>query len=203
MKEISISSLLKNMSDENNYSDDIWKSCLDKKGKRYQRKDITHSLKKLEMLGFIKKNKISSTDVYYNKIHYSNPDDYLGFINNIIFENESKIKESLKKLEDKKIFVDISKDLISYKLKKISKIHYEQLLNAFSNLTELASSILLVKETSNNEKLKNQLSLCHDEIKETLEKTNNKIIAERKSTERIIIERRFAGRIPSAGCLKL
>ena len=203
MKEISISSLLKNMSDENNYSDDIWKSCLDKKGKRYQRKDITHSLKKLEILGFIKKNKISSTDVYYNKIQYSNPDDYLGFINNIIFENESKIKESLKKLEDKKIFVDISKDLISYKLKKISKIHYEQLLNAFSNLTELASSILLVKETSNNEKLKNQLSLCHDEIKETLEKTNNKIIAERKSTERIIIERRFAGRIPSAGCLKL
>ena len=203
MKEIAISSLLKNMSDENNYSDDIWKSCLDKKGKRYQRKDITHSLKKLEILGFIKKNKISSTDVYYNKIQYSNPDDYLGFVNNIIFENESKIKESLKKLEDKKIFVDISKDLISYKLKKISKIHYEQLLNAFSNLTELASSILLVKETSNNEKLKNQLSLCHDEIKETLEKTNDKIIAERKSTERIIIERRFAGRIPSAGCLKL
>jgi hypothetical protein len=203
MKEISISSLLKNMSDENNYSDDIWKSCLDKKGKRYQRKDITHSLKKLEILGFIKKNKISSTDVYYNKIQYSNPDDYLGFINNIIFENESKIKESLKKLEDKKIFVDISKDLISYKLKKISKIHYEQLLDAFSNLTELASSILLVKETSNNEKLKNQLTLCHDEIKKTLEKTNDKIIAERKSTERIIIERRFAGRIPSAGCLKL
>ena len=203
MKEISISSLLKNISDENNYSDDIWKSCLDKKGKRYQRKDITHSLKKLEILGFIKKNKISSTDVYYNKIQYSNPDDYLGFINNIIFENESKIKESLKKLEDKKIFVDISKDLISYKLKKISKIHYEQLLDAFSNLTELASSILLVKETSNNEKLKNQLTLCHDEIKKTLEKTNDKIIAERKSTERIIIERRFAGRIPSAGCLKL
>ena len=203
MKEIPISSLLKNMSDENNYSDDIWKSCLDKKGKRYQRKDITHSLKKLEILGFIKKNKISSTDVYYNKIQYSNPDDYLGFINNIIFENESKIKESLKKLEDKKIFVDISKDLISYKLKKISKIHYEQLLDAFSNLTELASSILLVKETSNNEKLKNQLTLCHDEIKKTLEKTNDKIIAERKSTERIIIERRFAGRIPSAGCLKL
>ena len=191
------------MSDENNYSDDIWKSCLDKKGKRYQRKDITHSLKKLEILGFIKKNKISSTDVYYNKIQYSNPDDYLGFINNIIFENESKIKESLKKLEDKKIFVDISKDLISYKLKKISKIHYEQLLDAFSNLTELASSILLVKETSNNEKLKNQLTLCYDEIKETLEKANDKIIAERKSTERIVIERRFAGRIPSTGCLKL
>jgi len=155
------------------------------------------------MLGFIKKNKISSTDVYYNKIHYSNPDDYLGFINNIIFENESKVKESLKKLEDKKIFVDISKDLNSYKLKKISKIHYEQLLNAFSNLTEIASSILLVKETSGNEKLKNQLTLCYDEIKETLEKTNDKIISERKSTERIVIERRFAGRIPSTGCLKL
>lgn len=203
MKEISISSLLKNISDENNYSDDIWKSCLNEKGKRYQRKDINNSLKKLEALGFIKKNKISNTDVYYNKIHYSNPDDYLGFVHNLIFENESRIKESLKKLENKKIFVDISKDLNSYKLKQISKVPYEQLLDAFSNLTELASSISLVKETSSNEKLKNQLSLCHDEIKETLEQTNHKIIAERKSTEIIVLERRFAGRIPSAGCLKL
>ena len=203
MKEIPISSLLKNISDGNNYSDDIWKSCLDGKGKRYQRKDINNSLKKLEMLGFIKKTKISNTDVHYSKIHYSNPDDYLGFVHNLIFENESKIKESLKKLENKKIFVDITKDLNSYKLKQISKIPYEKLLDALSNLTELASSISLVRETSNNEKLKNQLSLCHDEIKETLVRANHKIIAERKSTEIIVLERRFAGRIPSAGCLKL
>ena len=39
MREIPISLLLKNMSDESNYADDIWKICLDEKGKRYKRKD--------------------------------------------------------------------------------------------------------------------------------------------------------------------
>jgi hypothetical protein len=203
MKEISISLLLKNMSEESNYADDLWKTCLDEKGKRHKRKDINNSLKKLEGLGFIKKIRISSTDTYYNKIHYSNPEDYIGFINNIIFSNESKIKNSLKRLEFKKIFVDISKDLSSYKLKGISKNDYEELLDAFSNLTELSSSIILVKETSSNEKFKNQLTGCYDEIKETLERTNHKITAERKSNEIILLERRFAGRIPNVGYLKL
>lgn len=203
MKEISISLLLKNMVDEDNYADDIWKTCLDEKGKRYKRKDINNSLKKLVVLGFIKKNRISSTDTFYNKIHYLNSDDYIGFINNIIFENESKIKKSLKKLDSRKIFVAITKDLISYKLKKDSKINYEILLDSYSNLVELTSSILLVKKTSKNEKFRKQLMNCHDEIKDTIDLIKEKILAERKSTEIIILERRFAGRIPNEGYLKL
>jgi len=203
VKEISISLLLKNMVDGDNYADDIWKTCLDEKGKRYKRKDINNSLKKLVVLGFIKKNRISGTDTFYNKIHYLNSDDYIGFINNIIFENESKIKKSLKKLESRKIFVAITKDLISYKLKKDSKIHYEILLDSYSNLVELTSSILLVKKTSKNEKFRKQLMNCHDEIKDTIDLIKEKILAERKSTEIIILERRFAGRIPNEGYLKL
>ena len=203
MKEISISLLLKNMIDKSNYTDDIWKKCLDEKGKRYKRKDIHNSLKKLVILGFIKKIRISSTDTFYNKIHYPNSDDYIGFINNIIFENESKIKKSLKGLENKKIFVDITKDLTSYKLKKHSKIDYEILLDSYSNLMELTSSILLVKQTSKNVKFTNQLMNCHNEIKDTIDLIKEKIVAERKSTEMIILERRFAGRIPNEGYLKL
>ena len=137
MREIPISLLLKNMADESNYADDIWKNCLDEKGKRYKRKDISNSLKKLIILGFIKKIKISSTDICYNKLHYNNSDDYLGFITNLIFENESKIKKSLKGLEFKKIFVDITKNLNSFKLKKHSKIDYETLLDSYSNLSEI------------------------------------------------------------------
>jgi len=191
------------MADESNYADDIWKNCLDEKGKRYKRKDISNSLKKLIILGFIKKIKISSTDICYNKLHYNNSDDYLGFITNLIFENESKIKKSLKGLEFKKIFVDITKNLNSFKLKKHSKMDYETLLDSYSNLSEIISSILLVKKTSKNEKFTNQLTDYYNEIQETLDHTKQKIIAERKSSEIIIIERSFSGRIPNEGYLKL
>ncbi|HIE46989.1 MAG: hypothetical protein ABGW49_01010 [Nitrosopumilus sp.] len=203
MKEISISSLLDSMADTGNYADDIWKTCLDEKRKRYKRKDINNSLKKLEILGFIKKNRITNTDEYYDKLSYSNPEDYVGFVNNIMFSNESQIKKALKKLEFKRIFEDISKDLNSYKLGSRSKIDYEKLLDAFSNLMELASSILLVKETSTSEKLKKSLISCYNEIKETLDQTNDELIIGRKSNEIILIERRFAGRIPNKGYLKL
>lgn len=203
MKEISISSLLDSMANTGNYADDIWKTCLDEKKKRYKRKDINNSLKKLEILGFIKKNRITNTDEYYDKLSYSNPEDYVGFVNNIMFSNESQIKKALKKLEFKRIFEDISKDLNSYKLGSRSKIDYEKLLDAFSNLMELASSILLVKENSTSEKLKKALTICYNEIKETLDQTNDVLIIGRKSNEIILIERRFAGRIPNKGYLKL
>jgi hypothetical protein len=203
VKEISISSLLDSMANTGNYADDIWKTCLDEKKKRYKRKDINNSLKKLEILGFIKKNRITNTDEYYDKLSYSNPEDYVGFVNNIMFSNESQIKKALKKLEFKRIFEDISKDLNSYKLGSRSKIDYEKLLDAFSNLMELASSILLVKENSTSEKLKKALTICYNEIKETLDQTNDVLIIGRKSNEIILIERRFAGRIPNKGYLKL
>ena len=203
MKEISISLLLKNMTEENNYVDEIWKTCLNEKGKRYKIKDIKNALKKLEVLGFIKKTIISRTDTYYNKNSYSNTDDYIGFINNMIFSNESKIKKSLRKLENKKIFVDISKNLNYYKLGKHSMMDYENLLDALSNMTELASSIILIKNASSNEKFKDQLTRCCDEIKETSDQTNKKIIKNRKSNEIIILQRQIAGKIPSMGYLKL
>jgi len=191
------------MADTGNYADDIWKTCLDEKRKRYKRKDINNSLKKLEILGFIKKIKITNTDEYYDKLSYSNPEDYVGFVNNIMFSNESQIKKALKKLESKRVFEDISKDLNSYKLGSRGKIDYEKLLDAFSNLMELASAILLVKETSSNEKLKKSLKVCYNEIKETLDQTNEALLVGRKSNEIILIERRFAGRIPNKGYLKL
>ena len=203
MKEISISLLLKNMNQENNYEDDLWKTCLDEKGKRYKRKDISNLLKKLEVLGFVKKIRKSGANIHYNKLSYSNPDDYVGFVNNNMFTNESRIKESLKKLENRKIFVDISKDLNSYKLAKQSKENYEKLSEAFSNLTELTSAIQLVNETSKDERLRKKLRICNSEIKETLEQTNEKIIRDRKSNEIIILQRRFAGRIPNPGFLKI
>ena len=203
MKEISISLLLKNVTEENNYADDIWKTCLNEKGKRYKIKDIKTALKKLEALGFIKKITISRTDTYYNKESYSNPDDYIGFVNNIMFSNESKIKDLLKKLENKKIFVDISKDLNSYTLGKHTKMDYEKLLDTLSGMMELASSIILIKNASNSEQLKNELTKCCDEIKETLDQTNEEIIRDRKSNEIIILQRRLSGRIPSKGYLKL
>ena len=203
MKEISITSLLDSMSDTGNYADDIWKTCLDEKRKRYKRKDINNSLKKLEILGFIKKIRITNTDEYYDKLFYPNSEDYVGFVNNIMFSNESQIKKALKKLESKRVFEDISKDLNSYKLGSRSKIDYEKLLDAFSNLMELASTILLVKENSTNEKLKKSLTVCYNEIKETLDQTNDTLIIGRKSNEIILIERRFSGRIPNKGYLKL
>ena len=203
MKEISISLLLKSMTEDNNYVDDIWKMCLNEKGKRYKIKDIKKSLKKLEGLGFIKKIRISSTDKYYNKVSYSNPDDYIGFVNNIMFSNESKIKEALKKLENKKIFVDISKDLNSYKLGECTKTDYEKILEVFSSMTELASSIFLIKEASKSEKFKKELVICCDEIKKTLNQAKDKIIIDRKSNETILLQRHFAGRIPNPGFLKI
>ena len=203
MKEISISELLQIMSQENNYADDIWKTCLDKKGKRHKRKDITNSLKKLQVLGFIKKIKISSMDVYYSKLQYSNPEDYLGFVNDIMFSNESKIKDALRRLTDRKIFVDITKNINSYKLAKNTKNDYERLLESLSNMTELSSAIQLVMDTKISEKVKNQLNICRDEIKETVEQAKQKIIINRKSNEIILLERGFAGRIPNPGYLKL
>lgn len=203
MNEISITQLLSNMSQEKNYEDDLWKICLNKKGQRYRRKDISTALKKLVSLGLVKKTKISGTDIYYDKLSYPNPEDYIGFVNDLMFRNESTIKESIKKLENNKIFVDITKDLNSYKISDKSKKNYEKLLEAFSSMNELASSILLIKDSSSNEKFKKQLTICSKEIKETLEKANEKIIRDRKTNETIILQRRFDGRIPSPGHLKV
>ena len=203
MKEIPIDLLLKNLSNDNIYVDDVWKTCLNVKGKRYNVKDIVKALKKLESLGLIKKNKNSKTDTHYNKVSYSNLEDYIGFINNIIFENESKIKKTLKKLENKRIFVDISTNLQSYKIEKKTKEDYENILNARLNMIELLSSIELVRKTSKNKKFRNQITECNHEIKKTLEQTNTTIMKGRKSNEIILLQKYFVEGIPNQGCLKL
>ena len=203
MKEISIELLLESMAKENNYVDDIWKTCLNEKGKRYKMKEIANSLKKLELLGLVKKIKNSKAETCYNKTSYSDLEDYVGFINNVMFSNESKIKETIRKLENKKIFVDISKDLNSYKLSNKTKTDYEKLLKIFSSMGELASSIQLVMKSGNNEKLTNQLDKCYDEIKEALKQTDDQMSRDRKSNEIILLQRHFAGRIPTAGHIKL
>lgn len=203
MSEISIEWILENMNEEKNYADSIWRTCLNEKGKRYKMKEIVSSLKKLEVLGFVKKNKSSKDETHYSKISYSDSEDYLGLINNVMFSNESKIKETLRKLENKKIFVDISKDLNSYKLGSKTKIDYNEFLNAFSSMMELASSVQLVMKSSNSEKLKNQLDHVYQEIKAISEQTNHKISKDRKSNEIILLQRHFTGRTPAAGHLRL
>ena len=203
MKEISIERILESMNEEKNYADSIWRTCLNEKRKRYKMKEIVNSLKKLEALGFVKKNKISKDETHYSKISYSNSEDYIGFVNNVMFSNESKIKETLRKLENKKIFVDISKDLSSYKLGNKIKIDYNEFLNAFSSMMDLASSVQLIIRSSNSEKLKNQLNQVCQEIKAISEQTNHKISKDRKSNEIILLQRHFAGRIPVPGHLKL
>lgn len=191
------------MSDENNYADSIWKTCLNTKGKRYNVKDIVKALKKLEVLGLIKKIKNSKTDAYYNKVTYSNPEDYIGFVNNVMFENESKIKKALKKLENRRIFVDISIDLKSYKMEKKTKEDYEKILEARLSMVELASSIELVRKISKNKKFRDQIAECNIEIGKTLDQTNDIIVKGRKSNEIILLQRLFVGGIPNQGCLKL
>ena len=91
-------------------------------------------------------------------------EENIGFINNIIFTYESKINSTIKKLENKKIFVDISKGLISSKFNKYTKLDYELLLTNMSGMFELASSILWTKENSDDEKLKKELKNCFKQI---------------------------------------
>lgn len=70
-------------------------------------------------------------------------------------------------------------------------------------MTEIISSIKLVMKTNIDEKLKNQLDIFCNEINETLEQINQKIIVGRKSNEMVLIQRVFTGRIPNNGYLKL
>ncbi|MDH3203608.1 MAG: hypothetical protein OEL81_02885, partial [Nitrosopumilus sp.] len=98
----------------------------------------------MEELGHIKKHGHKS-DVYYEKLHHITMEDNIGFINNMIFTYESKINKASKNLKNKKIFVDISKNLNSYKLNKFVKTDFEILLEGMSGMFELASSIIWTK----------------------------------------------------------
>lgn len=201
MQIISIDYILECMNDEKNYFGDLWKTCLNNK-KRFNRTKLKEILKKMEVLGYIKKHGYKD-DAYYVKYYHYSMEENIGFINNIIFTYESKINSTIKKLENRKIFVDISKGLISSKFNKYTKSDYELLLTNMLGMFELASSILWTKENSDDERLKKELKNCFKQINEFMAEINQRLLQGRGTEERILLQRDFTSKIPKAGHLKI
>ena len=201
MQMISIEYILECMNDEKNYLGDLWQTCLNNK-KRFKKSKLKEILKKMEVLGHIKKHGYKDETYYVKYYHYS-LEEHIGFVNNLIFTYESKINSAIKNLENKKIFLDISKNLSSHKFSKYTKSDYELLLIGMTSMFELASSILWVKENSENKELKKELSKCFKQINEFMEEINSKLLESRKTQERIVLQREFTGKIPKVGHLKI
>lgn len=201
MQIISIDYILECMNDEKNYFGDLWQTCLNNK-KRFNRTKLKEILKRMEVLGHIKKHGYKD-DAYYVKYYHHSMEENIGFINNIIFTYESKINSTIKNLENKKIFVDISKGLLSSKFNKYTKSDYELLLTNMAGMFELASSILWTKENSDDEKLKKELKNCFKQINEFMAEINQRLLQGRGTEERILLQRDFTGKIPKAGYLKI
>ncbi len=201
MQIISIDYILECMNDEKNYFGDLWQTCLNNK-KRFNRTKLKEILKRMEVLGHIKKHGYKD-DAYYVKYYHHSMEENIGFINNIIFTYESKINSTIKNLENKKIFVDISKGLLSSKFNKYTKSDYELLLTSMAGMFELASSILWTKENSDDEKLKKELKNCFKQINEFMAEINQRLLQGRGTEERILLQRDFTSKIPKAGHLKI
>ncbi len=189
------------MNDERNYFGDLWKICLNDK-KRFNQSKLKEILKKMEVLGHIKKHGYKD-NAYYEKYYHYSFEENIGFINNIIFTYESKINSAIKRLENKKIFLDISKDLNSYKFSKYTKLEYESLLTNMASMFELASSILWTRENSQDDQLKKEIANCFKQINEFTEGINQRLLEGRKTQERILLQRDFTSKIPKAGHLKI
>ena len=201
MQMISIEYILECMNDEKNYLGDLWQTCLNNK-KRFKKSKMKEILKKMESLGHIKKHGYKD-EAYYVKYYHYSLEEHIGFVNNNIFTYESKINSAIKNLENKKIFLDISKDLSSHKFSKYTKSDYESLLTSMTSMFELASSILWTKENSEDQELKKELSKCFKQINEFMEEINSRLLEGRKTQERIVLQREFTGKIPKAGHLKI
>ncbi|MBL7015258.1 MAG: hypothetical protein ISR81_01310 [Nitrosopumilus sp.] len=201
MQMISIEYILKCMNDEKNYFGDIWENCLNNK-KRFNRAKLKEILKKMEVLGHIKKHGYKNT-AYYEKYYHYSLEEHIGFINNLIFTYESRINSALKNIESRKIFSDISKDLVSRKFSKYTKTDYESLLISMTSMFELASSILWTKENTDDSELKKELKNCFKQINEFMDETNQKLLEGRKTNERILLQKDFSSKIPKAGHLKI
>ena len=201
MQTIAIGDILKCMNGEKNYFGDIWERCPNENKKRYPRAKFKDALKKMEELGFIRKHGYKN-EAHYERIYHNTLEDNIGFINNIIFTYESKINKALKNVENKKIFLDISKDLTAHKFSKHTKMDYELLLEGMLGMFNLASSILWSKEETDDNELKKELKKCFEQINKFMEEVNHKLLSERKTTERIVLQRDFSNRIPKAGYLK-
>lgn len=202
MEAISIEYILENMPSEKNYFGDMWETCLNENKKRFTRSKLKDVLKKMEVLGHIKKYGHKNEAYYVRNYHYSSEEN-IGFVNDLTFTYESKINKAIKNLENKKIFLDISKDLNAFKFSKYTKADYEALLEAVSSMFELASSILWTIEDSEDTELKKELKKCFAQINEFLDEINQKLLSERKTSERIVLQRRFSNKIPKAGYLKI
>lgn len=201
MQMISIEYILECMNDEKNYLGDLWQTCLNNK-KRFKKSKLKEILKKMEVLGHIKKHGYKD-EAYYVKYYHYSLEEHIGFVNNNIFTYESKINSAIKNLENKKIFLDISKDLSSHKFSKYTKSDYESLLTSMASMFELASSILWTKENSEDRELKKELSKCFKQINEFIEEINRRLLEGRKTQERIVLQREFTGKIPKVGHLKI
>ena len=90
------------MNDEKNYFGDLWETCLNNNNKRFNRTKLKEILKKMEVLGHIKKHGYKN-DAYYVKNYHHTLEENIGFINNIMFTYESKINSTLKKGDCKPI----------------------------------------------------------------------------------------------------
>jgi hypothetical protein len=198
---ISIEYILECMNDEKNYLGDLWQTCLNNK-KRFKKSKLKEILKKMEVLGHIKKQGYKD-EAYYVKYYHYSLEEHIGFVNNNIFTYESKINSAIKNLENKKIFLDISKDLSSHKFSKYAKSDYESLLTSMASMFELASSILWTKENSEDKELKKELSKCFKQINGFMEEINRRLLEGRKTQERIVLQREFTGKIPKVGHLKI
>ena len=202
MKDISINSILDSMSADTAYLTDMWERCIDEKRKRYARNKFSSVLDKMEKLGYLKKQGYK-TEITYTQLQFQDTADHIGFINDIIFTNESLIKKSLKKLDSKKIFIDISKDLNSQKFNKLILKDYDLFIKSVTTMLELSSTILLTIENTDDVELKKELKSCFKQIKEFLDETNEILMKFRGSNERIVLQRILNNRIPKPGCLKI
>ena len=202
MKDISINSILDSMNGDTAYLTDMWERCIDEKRKRYARNKFSLVLDKMEKLGYLKKQGYK-TEITYTKLQFQDTADHIGFINDIIFTNESLIKKSLNKLDSKKIFIDISKDLNSQKFNKLILKDYDLFINSITNMLELSSSIVLSIDNTDNAELKKELKSSFKEIKEFLDESNEILMKFRGSNERIVLQRILNNRIPKPGCLKI
>ena len=202
MKDISILSILNSMNGSTAYLTDMWENCLDEKRKRYPRSKFSNVLDKMEELGYLKKQGYKS-EITYTQLKFIDTADQIGFINNIIFTNETMIKKILKKLDSKKIFIDISKDLNAHKFNKFTIKDYDLFLKTITSMFEVISSILFIIKNNTDTELKKELKLCLNEIKDFLDETNEILMKFRGSNERIVLQRILDNRVPEEGFLKI
>ena len=202
MKDIEISSILNSMNGDTAYLTDMWETCVDEKRKRYPRSKFSAVLDKMEEFGYLKKQGYK-TEIMYTQLKFIDTADHIGFFNDIIFTNESIIKKTLKKLDSKKIFIDISKDLNAHKFNKFAVKDYDLFLKSITSMLGISSSILFTINNSDNSELKKELKQCLNQIKEFLDESNEILMKFRGSNERIVLQRILNNKITEPGFLKI